>query len=194
MEVEAGGEVERARSGDSDAFRLLVEQHSRAIFRLAFRMTGNEEDAEDVVQETFLRAYRQLDKYEARSSFSTWLYRIASNYSLDLIRSRKRHEEKRERGSVEDRDILQSIAVDSPGPDRLLYGSQVKDRVNAALNELSAQERTAFVLRHFEGQSIQEIGEALGTGTNATKHSIFRAVQKLRKSLEPMVGPAVSSI
>jgi len=97
MEVEAGGAVERARSGDSDAFRLLVEQHSRAIFRLAFRMTGNEEDAEDVVQETFLRAYKQLDKYEARSSFSTWLYRIASNYSLDLIRMRKRHEEKSER-------------------------------------------------------------------------------------------------
>ncbi len=191
MEVEAGGAVERARSGDSDAFRLLVEQHSRAIFRLAFRMTGNEEDAEDVVQETFLRAYRQLDKYEARSSFSTWLYRIASNYSLDLIRMRKRHEDKRERGSsAEDRDILQSIPVDSPGPDRLLYGSQVKDRVNAALNELSAQERTAFVLRHFEGHSIQEIGEALGTGANATKHSIFRAVQKLRKSLEPLVGPA----
>jgi RNA polymerase sigma-70 factor, ECF subfamily len=191
MEVEAGGAVERARSGDSDAFRLLVEQHSRAIFRLAFRMTGNEEDAEDVVQETFLRAYRQLDKYEARSSFSTWLYRIASNYSLDLIRMRKRHEEKRERGSVEDRDILQSIPMDSPGPDRLFYGTQVKDRVNAALNELSAQERTAFVLRHFEGQSIQEIGEALGTGTNATKHSIFRAVQKLRKSLEPVVGSVV---
>jgi len=189
--VEAGGAVERARSGDSDAFRLLVEQHSRAIFRLAFRMTGNEEDAEDVVQETFLRAYKQLDKYEARSSFSTWLYRIASNYSLDLIRSRKRHEEKRERGSAEDeRDILQSIPVDSPGPDRLLYGIQISDRVNAALNELSPQERTAFVLRHFEGQSIQEIGEALGTGTNATKHSIFRAVQKLRKSLEPMVGSA----
>jgi len=194
MEVEAGGAVERARSGDSDAFRLLVEQHSRAIFRLAFRMTGNEEDAEDVVQETFLRAYRQLDKYEARSSFSTWLYRIASNYSLDLIRMRKRHEEKRERGSVEDRDILQSIPVDSPGPDRLLYGIQITDRVNAALNELSAQERTAFVLRHFEGHSIQEIGDALGTGTNATKHSIFRAVQKLRKSLEPMVGPVMGSI
>jgi len=194
MEVEAGGAVERARSGDSDAFRLLVEQHSRAIFRLAFRMTGNEEDAEDVVQETFLRAYRQLDKYEARSSFSTWLYRIASNYSLDLIRMRKRHEEKRERGSVEDRDILQSIPVDSPGPDRVLYGIQITDRVNAALNELSAQERTAFVLRHFEGQSIQEIGESLGTGTNATKHSIFRAVQKLRKSLEPMVGPVMGSI
>ncbi len=65
--MEAGGAIERAQSGDSDAFRLLVEQHSRAVFRLAFRMTGNEQDAEDVVQETFLRAYRQLDKYEARA-------------------------------------------------------------------------------------------------------------------------------
>ena len=119
MEVEAGSAVERARSGDSDAFRLLVEQHSRAIFRLAFRMTGNEQDAEDVVQETFLRAYKQLDRYEARSSFSTWLFRIASNYSLDLIRMRKRHEDKRERGSDEERDILQTIPMDTPGPERI---------------------------------------------------------------------------
>jgi RNA polymerase sigma-70 factor (ECF subfamily) len=190
MEVEAGGAVERAQSGDSDAFRLLVEQNSRAVFRLAFRMTGNEQDAEDVVQETFLRAYRQLDKYEARSSFSTWLYRIASNYSLDLIRMRKRHEDKRERGKAEERDILQTLPVNSPGPDRIVYSSQVQERVNEALNELSPQERTAFVLRHFEGMSIDEIGEALGTGTNATKHSIFRAVQKLRRSLEPVVSTA----
>jgi RNA polymerase sigma-70 factor (ECF subfamily) len=190
MEVEAGGAVERAQSGDSDAFRLLVEQHSRAVFRLAFRMTGNEQDAEDVVQETFLRAYRQLDKYEARASFSTWLFRIASNYSLDLIRMRKRHEDKRERGKAEERDILQTLPVNTPGPDRITYSRQVQERVNEALNELSGQERTAFVLRHFEGMSIDEIGEALGTGTNATKHSIFRAVQKLRRSLEPVVSTA----
>jgi RNA polymerase sigma-70 factor, ECF subfamily len=190
MEVDAGSPVERAQSGDSDAFRLLVEQHSRVIFRLAFRMTGNEQDAEDVVQETFLRAYRRLSDYEARASFSTWLYRIASNYALDLIRMRKRHEDRRERGSSEERDVLQSIPEASPGPDRIVYGSQVKDRVNAALDELSAQERTAFVLRHFEGLSIEEIGRTLGTGTNATKHSIFRAVQKLRRSLEPVVGTA----
>jgi RNA polymerase sigma-70 factor (ECF subfamily) len=190
MEVEAGSAVERARAGDSDAFRLLVEQHSRSIFRLAFRMTGNEQDAEDVVQETFLRAYKQLDRYEARSSFSTWLFRIASNYSLDLIRMRKRHEDKRERGTDEERDILQSIPVDTPGPERMAYGTQVRERVNAALDELSPQERTAFVLRHFEGLSIEEIGATLGTGANATKHSIFRAVQKLRKNLEPVVGHA----
>src|SRR5450631_2861386 len=188
MEVEAGSAVERARAGDSDAFRLLVEQHSRSIFRLAFRMTGNEQDAEDVVQETFLRAFKQLDRYEARSSFSTWLFRIASNYSLDLIRMRKRHEDKRELGSDEERDILQTIAVDTPGPERIAYGTQVRDRVNAALNELSAQERAAFVLRHFEGLSIEEIGASLGTGAKATKHSIFRAVQKLHKNLKPVVG------
>ena len=190
MEGNDGGAVERAQSGDSDAFRLLVEQHSRHIFRLAFRMTGNEQDAEDVVQETFLRAYKQLDKYEARSSFSTWLFRIASNYSLDLIRSRKRHEDKRETGSPESGDILASIAGGEPGPDRIAYSGEVKQRVGEALNELSAQERTAFVLRHFEGLSIEEIGEALGTGVNATKHSIFRAVQKLRRSLEPLVTSA----
>ncbi|HMD47497.1 MAG TPA: sigma-70 family RNA polymerase sigma factor [Bryobacteraceae bacterium] len=190
MEVDAGGAIERAQSGDSDAFRLLVEQHSRVIFRLAFRMTGNEQDAEDVVQETFLRAYKRISDYEARASFSTWLYRIASNYALDLIRSRRRHEEKRERGSGEDRDILQTIPEASPGPERMAYGGQVKDRVNAALDELTAQERTAFVLRHFEGLSIEEIGRTLGTGANATKHSIFRAVQKLRRSLQPVVGTA----
>src|SRR6267142_6114300 len=91
--IEAGAVLARARQGDGDAFRVLVERHSRSVFRLAYRMTGNEQDSEDVVQETFLRAYKQLHRWEARSSFSTWLYRIAANYSLDLVRSRKRHGE-----------------------------------------------------------------------------------------------------
>src|SRR5690348_3258263 len=190
MDENDGAVVVRAQSGDGEAFRTLVERHSRNVFRLAYRMTGNEEDAEDVVQETFLRAYRQLDKYEARSSFSTWLFRIASNYSLDLIRSRKRHQDKRERSVPGEPDLLQSIPGHNPGPDRIVYSGQIQDHVESALNELSAQERTAFVLRHFEGLSIEEIGASLGTGTNATKHSIFRAVQKLRRSLEPVVSPA----
>ena len=71
--------VSRARAGDDEAFRALVERHSRSIFRLAYRMTGSESDAEDVVQETFLRAYRQLNRFEARANFGTWLYRIGVN-------------------------------------------------------------------------------------------------------------------
>src|SRR5436309_14884190 len=85
--------VARVKAGDGDAYRVLVDRHSRSVFRLAYRMTGNEQDSEDVVQETFLRAYKQLHRWEARSSFSTWLYRIAANYSLDLVRGRKRHGE-----------------------------------------------------------------------------------------------------
>src|SRR6202048_4957361 len=133
MEEHDGGAVERAQSGDSDAFRLLVERHSRNVFRLAFRMTGNEQDSEDVVQETFLRAYKQLRNYEARSTFATWLYRIASNYSLDLIRMRKRHQDRREVNMNRDEefDILQSIPGTSPGADRIVFSAQVKDRVNA---------------------------------------------------------------
>src|SRR5256885_16454502 len=85
--------VARARSGDADAFRVLVERHSRALFGLAFRMTGNEQDAEDVVQESLLRAYKQLGKFDERSSFGTWLYRITVNCSLDVVRARKRRGE-----------------------------------------------------------------------------------------------------
>jgi RNA polymerase sigma-70 factor (ECF subfamily) len=137
-----------------------------------------------------LRAYKQLNHYESRSSFSTWLYRIASNYSLDLIRMRKRHEEKRENDSEEGRSVLDTVAATAPAQDRLVFGKEVQQRVSAAMNELSDLERSAFVLRHFEGLSIEEIGGMLGTSLNATKHSIFRAVQKLRRRLEPLVGTA----
>jgi RNA polymerase sigma-70 factor, ECF subfamily len=188
MEAEATGAVDRARSGDNEAFRLLVEQHGRAVFRLAYRMTGNEEDAEDVVQETFLKAYRQINTFDARSSFATWLYRIASNCALDLIRKRKTRERNRDRGPDPDRDVLGSLPAPTPGPDRELYSNQISVCVHSALDQLSGQERTAFILRHFEGWSIEDIGLALGTGASATKHSIFRAVQKLRRSLEPLVS------
>ena len=90
MELSDSVAVAQARAGDSGAFRVLVERHSRNLFRLAYRMTGHQQDAEDVVQETFLRAYRQLSKFDDRASFGTWLYRIAANCSLDLIRVRKR--------------------------------------------------------------------------------------------------------
>src|ERR1041384_4856740 len=95
MEETDAAALARAKAGDKDGFRLLVERHSRSVFRLAYRLTGNEQDAEDVVQETFLRAYKQLQNFESRASFGTWLYRIGANYALDMIRSRKRHQERR---------------------------------------------------------------------------------------------------
>jgi RNA polymerase sigma-70 factor (ECF subfamily) len=180
MQESDSAAVARARDGNNDAYRILVERHSRALFRLAFRMTGNEQDAEDIVQETLLKAFRQIHRYESRASFGTWLHRIAANCSLDLIRKRKL-------GRGGEPPPVEPAGGD-PGPDRLAYSSQVQECVAQAMEELSGQERTAFVLRHFEGQSIEEIAAALGLNTSAAKHSVFRAVQKLRRTLEPLVG------
>jgi RNA polymerase sigma-70 factor (ECF subfamily) len=188
MEATDLAAVERTRGGDTAAFRVLVERYGRSVFRLAFRMTGNEFDAEDVVQETFLRAFKQLDSYESRSSFGTWLYRIAANYSLDLIRSKKRQAARHVAETEEHEDVLDSVKTNEPGQDRMYYSSQVKVRLDAALQLLTEQERTAFQLRHFEGKSIEEIGEILDLGVSATKNSIFRAVRKVREALEPVVS------
>ena len=189
MEVSDVDAVARAKAGDRDGFRILVDRHSRTVFRLAFRMTSNEQDAEDVVQETFLKAFRQLNHYEARSSFGTWLYRIAANCSLDLVRSRRRHDEQHDSSGPGEEDLMLRIPASSPQPDRLAMSGEVGERVHEALAGLTSRERIAFVLRHFEGQSIEEIGSALGLNTNSTKNSIFRAVQKLRRELEPLVSP-----
>ena len=183
--TEAAAVLDRARQGDSDAFRALVEQHSRSVFRLAFRMTGNEQDAEDVVQESFLRAYRQLGRFESRANFGTWLYRIVSNCSVDLMRSKQaRHDQVR--GDSLDESAMELPAADVPGPERMAQSAEIETRVQRALRELSPLERAAFTLRHYEGRSIDEISATLGLGTSAAKHSVFRAVKKLRLALAPL--------
>ena len=182
--------VTRARTGDTDAYRLLVERHSRSLFRLAFRMTGNEQDAEDVVQESFLRAYRQLGKFDERASFGTWLYRIAANCSLDLVRSKKRRSEHIAHTDPDMEDPVVSLPSNDPTPERIALSGEVRERVTEAMNDLSATERTAFVLRHFEGMCIEEVSRVLECQPGAAKHSVFRAVQKLRRALEPLVSAA----
>src|SRR4030081_1013818 len=102
--TESAAVLARARQGDGEAFRALVERHSRSVFRLAHRMTGNEQDAEDVVQEAFLRAYRQLGRFESRANFGTWLYRIVANCSVDLMRSRQARQDQTRAESLGERD------------------------------------------------------------------------------------------
>jgi RNA polymerase sigma-70 factor (ECF subfamily) len=187
MEASELAAIERVRAGDTDAFRLLVERHSRAVFRLAYRMTGNEQDAEDMVQETFLRAYRQIGSFDSRAQFNTWLYRIATNCSLDLLRSRARRREMQEPEAGDGAPPVE-FAADSPSPERLAFSGQVRMRVKAALAQLSPVEQAAFILRHFEGVSIGEISKALGRPNAATRQSVFRAADKLRRALEPLAG------
>src|SRR5918912_236926 len=184
MDESDGAVVVRAQSGDGDAFRTLVERHSRSVFRLAYRMTGNEQDAEDVVQEAFLRAYKQLGRFESRANFGTWLYRIVANCSVDLMRAKQsRHDITRSESLDE---AIELPSHDAPGPERLAQSAEIQQRVRDALGALSPLERAAFTLRHHEGRSIDEIGSTLGLGTSAAKHSVFRAVEKLRIALQPI--------
>jgi RNA polymerase sigma-70 factor, ECF subfamily len=179
--------VTRAQAGDTDAFRVLVERHTRSVFRLAFRLTGKEQDADEVVQESFIKAYRQLHRFESRASFSTWLYRITANCAVDLLRSRPRGHESLDGVTVDGEPMGEIATAAAPGADRLVFSGQVQQRMRDALARLSERERTAFLLRHIEGLSIEEISQHLKLKTNATKHSIFRAVRKMRVALEPFV-------
>ena len=178
--------IDLVRNGDDDAFRQLVERHSRAIYRSAYRITGNGADADDVVQETFLRAYRAIGGFDSRATFTTWLHRIAINCSLDLIDSRKRRE-----GRIDAGEDLAMIASRDASPDRVVLSTEMQRAIAQAMSELTGNERTAFVLRHFEGMPLEEIGQILGTRLNATKNTVFRAVKKLRQQLQPFTGSLV---
>jgi RNA polymerase sigma-70 factor (ECF subfamily) len=176
--------VEQARAGDSDAFRELVETYSQPIFRTAYRLTGTQENAEDVVQEAFLRAYRKLHLFDGRSQFGTWLHRIAVNCAMDLMRREGR---RAQRETAEERVQLEAMTDGDPSPDRLAESSEIGRAVEKVLKSLSPTERAAFLLRHFEGRSSIEVGRILGIRAGASRNAVFRAVRKLRAALDPLL-------
>jgi RNA polymerase sigma-70 factor, ECF subfamily len=192
VEVSDAIAVERTLAGDRDAYRVLVERHSRTVYRMAYRMMGNAHDAEEVVQESFLRAYQKLKQFAGNANFGTWVYRIAANYAIDRLRQRNVDEARREGPSKPGEDLLEvdplsQVRDMSPSPERLAGSAQLADRMKAALAELSPAERTAIVMRHWDGCGIEEIAVVLRSNSNATKNTVFRAVQKLRRALTPFL-------
>ena len=184
--------VERTLAGDRDAYRVLVERHSHSVFRLAYRMTGNRHDAEEVVQEAFLRGYQKLSQFAARANFGTWVYRIAANYAIDRMRQRQKEDARRETPRVEDgdgmdNDLVNRVQDEAPTPERLTQSLELRKQMEQALAALSEAERTAFVMRHWEGCGIEEIAGVLKSSSSAAKNTVFRAVQKLRHALQPFV-------
>lgn len=179
--------LDRARAGDPRAYRCLVEQHGRHVYRLAYRVVGRHEDAEDIVQETFVRAWRRLGRFEARANFGTWLYRIAFNCAVDVLRAR------RSREVPSTPDSLSDLALPSPAPsaEAMAYGGQLSAYIEGGMRTLTLHERTAFVMRHVHGCSIAEIGSVLDVGPSAAKHAVFRAVRKMRAALAPLRRPSV---
>jgi len=182
--------VEQTLAGERDAYRVLVERHSAYVYRVAYRMTGNPHDAEEVVQEAFLRAYQKLRQFAGNANFGTWVYRIAANYAIDRLRQRKNEESRRENPARETEseaeiDSLSQIRDHAPNPERLAGSAQLAQKMKEALDALTPAERTAIVMRHWEGCGIEEIAEVLKSNSSAAKNTVFRAVQKLRLALKP---------
>jgi RNA polymerase sigma-70 factor (ECF subfamily) len=175
--------IQAVLAGDKEAYGALVVRHSGQLFRVAFRITGNEADAEDVVQEAFLRGYRKLESFESRSNFGTWIYRIAVRCALDRIGSLKTDENSRVAGETDPEQNEVQVADLAAGPDRLLLSGEIGALQEMAMHSLTPTERTAFVLRHMEDRTTEEIATALGIAPNAAKQAVFRAVQKLRQRL-----------
>jgi RNA polymerase sigma-70 factor (ECF subfamily) len=180
--------VRAVLAGDKEAYGALVRAHSATVFRVAFRIVGNEADAEEIVQEAFLRGYQRLESYQGRSAFGTWIYRIAVNCALNRISQSGVEAEYRHGDEDDPEEKTVQVATKDADPERLLLSREISEAQEMAMHRLTPTERTAFVLRHLEERSVTEISEVLGIASNAAKQAIFRAVQKLRRELAPLRG------
>ena len=180
--------IREAQRGDRVAFDALVRRYDQSVLRLALHMLGNEQDAQDVHQEAFLKAYRHLGNFRFECSFYTWLYRIVTNLCLDQMRRRKSRRE--DPATITDAeggemDLLSNVSDDrammNPGAE--LERKQMGQRINAALDKLTPRERTVFELKHYQGLKLRTIGEMLNTTEETAKNTLFRATRKLRANL-----------
>jgi RNA polymerase sigma-70 factor (ECF subfamily) len=173
-------------AGDKEAYGVLVERHGDRMFRVAFRITESEADAEEIAQEAFLRGYRSLADFDARAEFRTWIYRIVVNCALQVLHKRKL--EAAVPITEEFDEELHGIQLpdSGAGPERLLLDREIEHRRHAAMGKMTEDERLAFVLRHLEGRSNEEIAAMLDVTPNNARQAVFRAVQKMRRSLAPL--------
>ncbi len=177
--------VNAARKGDIGAFEQLVRRYDRNVFRIAQHITQNREDAEDVVQDAFLKAYQNLGQFQGQSKFYTWLVRIAVNEAL--MRLRRRRPERMvsldEDVKTEEDSMPREIADWSPNPEQQYTQGELKDILSRTIQGLPASFRTVFVLRDVEGLSTEETAEALGLSIPAVKSRLLRARLQLRERL-----------
>lgn len=182
MDTNDQAAIRAVLDGDKDAYAALVAHHSRSVFRVAYRITGNEADAEEVVQDAFMRGYRKLANFESRSNFGTWIYRIAVHCALDRI-GRRGNEHAQAGVPIDAEPETVQVPDRTPGPEQVLLGSEIGAFRETAMHSLTPVERTAFTLRHMEDCSMEEIAAVLDIAPNAAKQAVYRAVHKLRQRL-----------
>lgn len=183
--------IREAQRGNRAAFEELVRQYDSAVLRLAYHLTRSEQDAQDIYQEAFLKAYRNISNFRFECSFYTWIYRIVTNLCLDLLR--KRQVRKEDSGVTTDSDgdsydLLDQVADQRSGasPERDLMRRELGARIAKALGKLTPRERMVFEMKHYQGLKLRTIGEILNTTEETAKNTLFRGTQKLRAALRDM--------
>lgn len=174
--------IQTARAGDGEAFRTLFENHNGRVFGLAYKYLRNRSDAEDVLQETFIRAYRALDSFDAGKSpdFGVWINRICVNCSIDALRRSQRRSAQPLEGAP-----LACLSAGTPedDPERAARNREIREQIDRALDRLTPRQRMIFTLRHDMGCSIKEIARTVQTTEGSVKKHLFRAVEALKKRL-----------
>lgn len=169
--------IRRCLEGDRDAFAAVVQQYQAQVLALCLRMTGNREDAADAAQQAFVQAYRHLDQYDQHHPFRSWLFRIATNESISLLRRRGR-----QAAAVED-ETLQAVADPAQGAPALVDLAQDREQVRQAVARLPDHFRTVVVMFYFQELSYQEISRQTGLPVGTISTHLFRAKQLLKRSL-----------
>jgi RNA polymerase sigma-70 factor (ECF subfamily) len=183
--------VREAQRGDRSAFEELVRHYDQAVLRLAMHLTGSDHEAQDIYQEAFLKAYKNIGRFRFECSFYTWIYRIVTNLCLDNIRKKQVRKEAAPVATDADGevyDILAQVADGRSGanPERDLMRRELGKRISRALEKLTPRERMVFELKHYQGLKLRTVGEVLNTTEETAKNTLFRATQKLRGALADM--------
>lgn len=172
--------VQRVLDGNADEYEKLVLEYQKNVYNLALRMTGDPEDAADMAQEAFIKAYNSLSGYRGDSKFSVWLYRIVSNVCLDFLRAKKRRQTVSLSVTDDDgEDTELDIADESQSPERIFERAMTRDAVRRGLAALTPEYRQILILRELQGMSYEEIATVLGLESGTVKSRIFRARKKL---------------
>jgi RNA polymerase sigma-70 factor (ECF subfamily) len=180
--------IREAQRGNRAAFEDLVRQYDHAVLRLALHLTNSEQDAKDIYQDAFLKAYRNLGSFRFECSFYTWIYRIVTNLCLDHLRKKQVRKEDAPvitDSNGEEYSLIDQVADDRSGasPERDLMRRELGARIAKALEKLTPRERMVFEMKHYQGLKLRTIGDALNTTEETAKNTLFRATQKLRAAL-----------
>jgi len=174
--------IDRAQRGDMESFRLLVERARANVYRLAYDLTSNRHDAEDLSQEVFLKVYRSLQQFRGDAKWSSWLYRITVNTCCDHYKSGTTKIMKRTE-DIENDKSNNIFCSDAALPDKSANAKMIQENIDRALHQLTSRERSVFVLRHYHDLPLKQIAETLEITDGTVKTLLFRAIQKLRQEL-----------